>query len=233
MAKRSLRLIADTETCFYDLVGKHPELPVIELVADFCGTKVTRVQCWQRQEYFPRGGELLRLRCFLWLADYGVDELTKLSGPVRDLAFVIAFNLADALETERTLGYTSDIVKRPQPGSLWRVILRGEGFSPSRQEKLETLVETHKSAVTSGIEHWKGKIAEVIGAPETPKKVPAATIPSDTMLATAFARQVGSTTALGQMLTGANNASLLSATHGGADLRELIALLQRLLEAPK
>ena len=233
MAKRPLRLVADTETCFYDLVSKHPELPVIELIADFCGTKVTSVQHWQRQDHFPRGGELLRLRCFLSLAEYGVNELAQLRGIVKDLAFVIAFNLAGPLETERTLGYTSDIVKRPQPGSLWRILLKGEGYSSSVEEKLEALVETHKSALASQSKRWKGRIAEVIGAPEVPKKAPAATVPPDTVLATAFARQVGSTTALGQMLTGANKAAVLSATHGGADIQELIALLQQLLEMPK
>lgn len=226
------RFVGNTTACFTDFINTYPGLMAHQLLAEFCGDDVTVkiVHNWQRGDYFALGMHLLKLRCFLALAGYDVEELARLNGDYRLLGYAICFGIFDAAETEDRLGYKGSGLK-----SLWRLVLHGgDPIAGVKQKATDLLVPAVKSQIRERQNRWRSRIgqwleAQALTQPAT-TPVPA-TLSVDPALAVAFARLVAATTALGSsMLTGVGlKQAVLDATRAGLDLTELIDVLQQLL----
>lgn len=222
------KFVGTAKECFDDLMAKYPDVQMRTLLAEFCDVRVSTVHRWNLGEFSPSGANDLRLRCFLQLAGYDVQELRRLNEDARYLAYAIAFG-AHANVIADKLGYTAE-----NNQGVWSMVLRGTSYSG---KKMPEVVDRHlKRDIHEKQKEWRTRIAALKAelsqaSPDaTPPAPPVAVI--DPALATSFARLVGATTSLGTALaeTPATRQAVVAATRHGADLQELIELLQRLLE---
>ncbi len=229
------KFVGSTEECFRDLITNHPEVAVIELIGELCcegkpATRTNRVMRWKDGRYPPTGLELLKLRCFLHLADYEVTELMRLNAEIRKFAFTVSLCPLDPKKTNTELGYED---AEGQPGALWRILLRGQGYNDDAKKKAKNLVTRHQKTVDQKIEKWQKRIVDVIGDTKTSQQAPAEdTISLDQIdqIATIFGHNIRGAITAGRMLIDADaEGSLLSATRGGLDLMELKDLLEHFL----
>lgn len=220
-----------TEKCFADFATKHPDLSSLQLVADFCCQgNLEEVQRWQRGEYMPGGEKLLRLRCFLYLANYGVAEFSRMQGILQQLAVLIAFGDLDATKVSGRLGFKS---QKAPVHSLWRILIHGNGTSEEVLGKIETIVnsERQQRPLKRHTKEWLQRITTVLGPsqPEEPEPELAPAI-DVAALAVVLGRDVSSLTTLVKVMVDANaKDAALAETHGGKDVHELISALQSLV----
>lgn len=212
------------EECFYDFVEKHPDLPHLQVVADFCVKgDLARVQRWQRREFFPGGADQLAVGCILQILGYDILELNRLEDSFRKAVFLMSLGQVTPDAMRRYLEYTNH-------QSMWRFFLHGEGTSEKRRKKIAELVGKKWKKIPPMLERWKG-VAAALDAQSTQEvKEPEATpLTFSPEIATAFARSVGATTNLAQILVAANGGKAAQeATRGGSDIHELVELLGKL-----
>ncbi len=223
------KFMGTAQQCFDDLVTKHPQLQMVELLAEFCRTNIEVVQRWQRAQYWP-GGELqLRLRCFLELAGYEVDELNRLQRHPRMLVRLIGLTRLEPRDIAKGVGYRSSGLQ-----SIWRIALQGDSQpSPEVGARIEQLAQKHSTTQATAAQHWQQRISALTASrqptaepPEPPR------LPVDPQLLATFARAVAMTASLGRMLLDHNEAiAVREATRGGQDLVELKEILERLVQA--
>jgi hypothetical protein len=223
------RFVGDTKACFGDFITKHPQLSVIQLVAEFCDKADTpTVQKWQLGAHWPVGHRLLHLRCFLSLAGYEVTEMQRLEGNVKQLAMIVGLQLERVTPeaVAEKLGY--DSVKKVD--GLWRITLKGGGFQPPVREQIDKLCRIYGKEAETKASEWRGRIAQVTGGELTVSPPPPVTqenlIP---IVAAAFGRTVATAIALGNALLKANEEQAArEATSGGMTMNELVDIFRRL-----
>lgn len=237
MSLPTTRYMAPTEECFQHFLATHPQLAVVELVAEFCLPKargaVASVQGWQRRAIkFPRGDALLRLRCLLTLAGYDVTEFLEREGLVRDVAMAISVGGFTPQEVAAELGSTSGDYNLH---SLWQITLARQGLSDKVRENLTSLVDGSRRRVRERTKKWRNRILEVIGSPPVVEsKKQEADLQEVLMpeVAVGFGRIVAALTPMAQALLQSERPQAVSdATRGGVSIDELIKALTELRES--
>ena len=226
--------IASTEECFWHFVGDNPTDSVMTLLARFCHVEKAAVLRWLQARRVPDGVTLLRIRCLLHFAGYGVTELDALRGDSRELALILGASHGDdrlfiePKDAATSLGYTGqDPVK-----GVFDVVLRGRSFSKKIAENLAPLLDEFRPQLDTAAAAWKPVIAAAIGKDAAPPPPPPPAPGIDPEVLAALAHTARSLDAL---LTGVlrhpageRGDLLLSLTRGGTDLDALIEKLQRL-----
>ncbi|HEU5187202.1 MAG TPA: hypothetical protein VFT87_01730 [Candidatus Saccharimonadales bacterium] len=227
------RFVGTTEECFDDFVGKHPELPALNLLAEFSKAErgLAGVQSWQRGDFFPGGRQLLGIRCFLQLAGYDVRELLKLPKDLMTIALAIALGCAQPESVANDLGYKGEAAARVK--GLWRVLLQGGGVAKGeegKEKEVAKLARQYGKQIIRPLQGWQARIFAVLEAKQPQEQRVEVTY--DPLMMEAFRSSVESTTAQARLLLekGAAEAAR-EATHGGADILQLIEVSQALLEA--
>ncbi len=224
--------IASTEESYAHFLAAHPGLDTFQFIAEQCGVKIERVSAWRPtapEGSFPNGANLLRLRSTLFIAGYQVTELYQLPANARMLALIVGSGLSDPLPTCKRLGYQST----KELHSLWRILIHAEGFSDPVSKIIDTIVEEYREKLELkriDIVAQIDKLATMGAAPvETSTTVVKSSL--DPAIVAALSRTITTGTALSRIVLDNNGrGELLSQTSGGADVRELIELLQRLVD---
>jgi len=219
------RLIGTAEECFLDFATNHPELAALQLLAEFCRVNVAQVQKWQRGQYFPRGEQALRIRCFLHLAGYEVIEMQRLPESVRSLGLLIGVGLVDPRRISEELGYTSSNLT-----SLWRILVAAN-MQPTRgvSRGISEEVERHRADLDETQTVWRRRIVEALqdDLGQDPQPTAAA---FDAAILVAFDRSLGTAVALARHVLAHNAAhEALGATRNGQNIRELMEVLAQML----
>ena len=116
--------MASALTCLGDFARERPG--DYDLVANFCGVPTLRVQTWFKGEHFPHGVAMLKLRHFLMLVGYKVDELEELSPMAHSVAGIIAYGIQSPEEIQIHLEFR-DI------SSVYNTLLRGNHVTAQRR----------------------------------------------------------------------------------------------------
>ena len=195
---REIRLVGTTMQCYADFINQYPGLDAHALLAIFCRLDDTdkpyaglsRIQCWQRGEYFPGGDNLLRLRCFLHLGGYDVTEFKMLSlAEVQTLALVLALCKVVPSEVGRDLGYTS--ADTPL-GSLWRIVLHGSGYTQGVKDKILEVNKLHRRELNRNVQSWRARIQKYFDNRNTHSNPTNHTATNDPAWNSEFLRALGS-----------------------------------------
>jgi hypothetical protein len=220
------RLIANTETCFFDFVEAYPQLPALRMIADFCDCTLQTVQAWQAGERLPGGLPLVKLRTLLYIAGYEVTELTQLRGDIRRLALLIGTSVLTVDEVKKKLEHKSE-----GHNSIWRIVLQGGGIPSDKQEPMRRYVARRKEALDEAIEAQRVKLEEATRDKKRQLETANATVSTlDPAVPVAFAHAVGMTISLGSVILHADGRqAALDATRNGQDLAELVEVLQAFL----
>lgn len=229
------KLIAPTEECFQHFMSKHSQLEVAELVAAFCLPRakeaVASVQGWQRGVIqFPSGEALLRLRCFLTLVGYEVEEFSRLEGIVRQLAMMISMDRITPYDAAEKLGFES----QNRLHSIWQITHGKRGFTTDTRKALVKLLRRRSSKIDTEVEAWRQRIIAVIGEIEAPPPEEKPDLQETLMpeVATGFGRMVAALTPLAQSLQRSERPQAVrDATRNGASIDELIKALEALRES--
>jgi hypothetical protein len=153
-----------TEECTANLVERYSTNLLRPIIAEFCGVVEPTVLRWFNGDNVPVGPELIKLRVFLQLAGYRVDELDMLGRQIRRLGEIIAVGLMTSEEVRDALDY-----KNVQ--DVYRLIRHGITRTvPSRQRKLERLVENLDEEREQKLAVWQGRIHGVIDDVEVSTK---------------------------------------------------------------
>lgn len=224
------RLTGNTVECLRDFFTKNPHLPAIELLVKFCDTNLATAQRWQRGEYIPEGLQLLRIRCFLTLAGYGVTEWYVLPAAKKHVAMIVALGLETPQETAVKLGFKGD----SPVGSLWRITLANGGYMPTVKEEITKLHRKHRNVLKELQARWRERTLELL-VPIEPTQVTVPVSRSDALIedvVATFTKMVMATAGFGYALEREGISDRLrGVTRGGQDLRELAALLTRLADS--
>lgn len=227
------KFMANTEVCFDDFLSAHPGLKTVELLAEFCLPEakgaVASIQAWQRRTVkFPRGEALLRLRCFLTLAGYEVEEFSQLERPVRQLGMLISMNHVSPQSAALKLGYDS----RNGSHSIWRITLGKGSFTTRTRNAMTRLLRSWESRIAADMDQWRERIVEITGAApemevsEAVQDVQDALMP---IVATGFGRLVATLTPMAQAFLEIDQSQAVrDATRDGASIDELITILTEL-----
>lgn len=233
-------LVGGTVQCLQHLYQDRPRsqrLALDRLLGSFCGVAQETVHQWQPSFESLRGPSLLRARCFLRLAGYEVAELQGMREPARSLALIVGLKVIDdPYEVQRLIGFEVD--NRSGLNSLYRIVIRNEGFSSEVAERMAALVKEHHAELGQAIKDRGHKVRA--GLKRLAADKPAAPIQwgsadeattFDPNNVTAFWRAVGLTVALGSPM--ASNpeaiAMLKGLSAGSPELYELRDLLNKLL----
>lgn len=226
--------IASTEECFWHFVGDNPTDSIMTLLARFCHVEKAAVLRWLQGHRLPDGLMLLRIRCLLHFAGYGVAELNALPGGSRELALILGAShdnnriFVEPKAAAVRLGYTG---RDPAKG-VFEVVLRGRSFSRKTAANLGDLLAEFRPQLDSAAEAWRPIIAAAIGKDAAPPPPPPLVPDIDPEMPVAVAHTMRSLDAL---VAGVLRHSpiewsdlLLSLTRGGDDIDALIEKLQQL-----
>ncbi len=232
-------ILVDTTTkCLqhlYENRSRSQRLALDRLLGGFCEVERETVHRWQPSFDSLRGPNLLRTRCFLYLAGYEVTELQGMREPVRLLALIVGLKvIEDPLEVQEGIGFE----RRSHPHSLYRIIIRNESVSAEVAKSVTTLVSEHHDELRAAIQEKRAAVRK--GLKNVAANRPAASIrweaseaatSFDPNYVTAFWRAVGLTVSLGAPLAGSPEAvaMLKGVSAGGPELYELRELLDRIL----
>ena len=125
-----------TSDCLQDLFERYEWDSVRHVLADFTVVGTPTVRRWKvgLGEGMPKGEALLRLRVFLDLVGYKVDEFESLPPVTKQFTRLIAVGLLSIEGARELLQYTN-------PSEVFRVILDGSGLLRERVFRLERFVE--------------------------------------------------------------------------------------------
>lgn len=163
----STLLAAPTVNCLQDF-GQRVKLAAgVSLLAEF--TKVTPETAlgWFRLDKggeiedgrgLPKGGTLLRLRCFLELVGYEVEELRELTEPACHLAWSIALDVVSVEEALKRLKYAENNFQ----AILGQLLKPVPGLSSDRVAKLRDLVAENVDKRETAIEVWRQRVDELL-----------------------------------------------------------------------
>jgi hypothetical protein len=151
-----LPFMGDTAACLAHFGARFDESVSAPLLAEFCGVIELTSTGWLRGSALPKGAGKIKLRVFLALAGYQVDEFSDLPRKTRDLTSVIAFDLASPEEVTARVGY-----KNVQ--DLYRVLLGGGGMSTDKQRKLDELLDEFESKLNRSRARWRARLETLLG----------------------------------------------------------------------
>jgi len=128
-----------TQECFEHYAEKilRPSLEKRQLATRFFGTEGYSVLRWIKSQKLPYGENLIRLQFLLEFASYEVEELAKLSAPVREAGRLFAFGVISADEIIKVCGFGRNQFLRLLTGRINTIAIR--------EVALSTLVEKHKN----------------------------------------------------------------------------------------
>ena len=150
----------NTAKCFAHYVAKLPPKgsKTIGLVRrplkDFCNVGDAALGIWMRdpgKKKMPIGEPLLKLRFFLELMGYEVQELTELQPVIYRLASMIAFGAVTAADAQAYLGYTDH-------NAINRMVLGRGSALKDKLAKINELWDLHKDEVEQKRKSWSAAI---------------------------------------------------------------------------
>lgn len=230
------KFVGTTAECLTDLYKdrrRAQRLALDRLVGAFCDVEPEAVHRWQPDFDNMRGTSLLRARCFLHLAGYEVREFDGLPEAARSLALLVGLQLIDPYDAQRRIGFEHNTSLT----SLYRVVLRNEGYSAEVTAGITALVKEGAPALTKALAAKREEVRQGLKSVDRGEHIvvvqqPAAQVaPVDPATVMAFWKAVGMTVALGLPL--ADNpeaiAMLRAVSAGSPELHELRDLLNKLL----
>jgi len=128
------------------------------LLASFCGVESLTVLNWFDGRQLPKGGTLIKLRFFLELTGYKVDELLMLSQVAYKVSATVGYGLLTTEEIKELLEFQ-------ETKGVYDVLLHGKNVQPARRYKLERLsnewsveIATAKARLSDYIESTSEKV---------------------------------------------------------------------------
>ncbi len=146
-------VIPTTEERMHQFFTEHPRPVEQAFLAEWTGSARTTLLSWQTNA-MPKGERLLRLRCFLHLAEYSPREFEALQPAARSLALLIFLKAYTPKEVAQLLEYTDD-------HGVYRLLLQGDSVMPERAHKLEQVIRSHRTDIEQGVVGWKELYAQV------------------------------------------------------------------------
>ena len=168
MAGGTGTFMGDTSECFTVLAQRHPKEVIGPLLAEFCGVTDDTVRRWLNQGKMPVGEGLLKLRTFLHLAGYTVDELVAVPRTVRDLIQVVGLGVRTPEQVREYLGYENI-------QDVYRVLIRGEGIMSTKRHKVDGILGETEDELKRRRAGWQARIEDSLGIATT---TPATATPS-------------------------------------------------------
>lgn len=141
-----------TSDCAQDYGGRYNVASGLGLMAEFTDVVVPTTLGWVRGENLPTGDTLLKLRCFLHIVGYRVEEFVELPKPTRHFAELVSLGVMSVKEAADQLGYRNT-------QDLYRVLLRGQGLLPDKVHKLQRIVSDHEEQRRALIDGWRTRLA--------------------------------------------------------------------------
>lgn len=125
-----------TADCAQDFGRRYSISGGLGLMAETTGVVGPTALGWVLGDGMPTGDTLLKLRCFLSLVGYQVEEFIELPKPTKRFAELIMLGVIDVEEARSILGYV-------KIQDLYRVLLRGQGLHADKAHRLQRFVDEH------------------------------------------------------------------------------------------
>jgi hypothetical protein len=153
--------------------GKKGAATLRKPMADFLGVGDGAVQALlSGRSGVPKGGQLIKLMCYLDLHGYRIIEFERLQRVVRNFMELIGFGILSVDEGARAIGFND-------PQGMHRVFKRGRA-EPGKEEAMYKVWKEHRSA----LEHAKEKAYELYRLDlSTARKFGAITVPASGRMA--------------------------------------------------
>lgn len=144
-----------TSDCVQDYGRRFNAIDGLGLLAEFAGIVPTTALGWVRGDNIPSGDALLRLRCFLHLLGYEVEEYVSLPKVTQRFAQLIALNVINVEQAAHHLHYqnTQDV---------YHFILRGRGVQPDRAHRIQRVVGEFELSRQEALQHWRPRLEELL-----------------------------------------------------------------------
>lgn len=109
----------------------------------------------------PSGDTLLKLRCFLHLLGYGVEEYMQLPKVTQQFAQLIALDVINVEQAAHHLHYqnTQDV---------YHFILRGRGVQPDRAHRIQRVVGEFELSRQDALQQWRPRLEELLPVESSP-----------------------------------------------------------------
>ncbi len=133
--------------CQKDLFERFESNHLLPALAQFAKVTEDTVRTWQSGT-IPKGSEQLRLRVFLGLLGYQVEEFKALPAVTQSFATLIAFDLITVEGATEEIGYANT-------NGIYDLILRGSGLYPDKQHRLIRYVESHKDTLDEIVAEYR------------------------------------------------------------------------------
>ena len=140
-----------TKDCAKDFFAQSDWLVAKPLLVQFTQVDGQTVRKWYTEKCMPVGLPLLRLRVFLDLLGYKVQEFNKLSKTAKDFSRCIAFGYISTKEACEKLGYINE-------KSLFDVVLRGRTPVVDRMYRVGRFVEDSREDLDQLIQDFNERV---------------------------------------------------------------------------
>lgn len=155
----------NTAECLVDFGTRYPGMEGRKLLANFCRVTVhPTTKDWLSGEQVPKGEPLLRVRCFLSLADYTVSEFEELPEVAQQFMMLMATDIVTIEAAQRELEYKG--LK-----GLYDITLRGKSPLQDKVFRLERLVHRNVDTLQGVLDEWRSNIAAVLSGVKMPDEV--------------------------------------------------------------
>lgn len=167
---------ASTFDCLQDFGRKVDLIQGISLLAEFTKVIPETALGWFQlggdgkiisRKGLPKGGTLVRLRCFLELVGYKVEELQELTEPAAKLAWSVALDVVTVEAALERLDYAEN----NSQAILGQLLKPVSGLSAERIRKLRVLAEECEEDCRTAREAWQLRV-QGMGSKEPAKATP-------------------------------------------------------------
>jgi hypothetical protein len=124
------------------------------LLPEFTRVVDATVLKWLSGENLPTGETMIRLRTFLEVAGYELEEALQLNELVRDLSSCIGFGVVDVDETRQRLGYRNN-------NAVFDLVLRAGGLSTDRIQGLRKIIDMVRKDLDVARAEWQERLHSV------------------------------------------------------------------------
>lgn len=143
-----------TADCLADFATRYPVPQAASLLAEFASVDSPTAVDWLKGIYFPKGSNLLAVRCFLALCDYEVTEHEAHTGPARQLGQLISFGIITKADVQAAMSFQN-------ANGVFHVTLRNKGLMPHRQHVMMRLITENISDLVVAIKEWRTKVEQL------------------------------------------------------------------------